>query len=179
MAVVVIVGLARSGKDTVADYIAQKYGYAKYTFSDVLKEMLEEKGIPPKKKKMIELGDMLRGQSGMDIVARLLDKKIREEDNLLLVGPRSIEEIEYFRMKFPDLKVVKVVARTNQRFQRKSELDPNEKGEFYDRDAIDLENKGFSKVIEAADYQINNFSTTDDLYKETGRIMEVVTANES
>jgi len=174
MAVIILIGLARSGKDTAADYIVQKYGFSKYTFSDILKELLEEKGMDPTKKRMNELGDIMRDEMGMDAIAKLLDKKITKKDKLLLVGPRSIEEIDYFKQKFPNLKIVKIVAGKKQRFERKSEEDPAVEKEFFERDKSDLTNKGFQKVLDAAKMQINNFSTLEEFYKEIDIIMNMV-----
>ncbi|MCR4368930.1 MAG: AAA family ATPase [archaeon] len=173
MAVLILVGLARSGKDTAADYIAEKYGYSKYTFSSVLRETLEEKGINPTKERMLELGDMLRGLMGMDAIAKLLDKKINKKDNLVLVGPRSIEEVQYFRKKYPELKVIRVVAGKAQRFARRSERDPKEEEGFFSRDERDVKTKGMQKVLDEAQLQINNFGSIEELYRETDSVMKV------
>lgn len=41
-----ITGVAGSGKDTVADYLASKYGFIKVSFASILKEMLAIAGLP-------------------------------------------------------------------------------------------------------------------------------------
>lgn len=172
MAVIIIVGLARAGKDTAADYIAKKYGYAKYTFSSVLREMIEKRGEKPTKQKMIKLGDMLREKMGMDAIAQSLDKKIAETDNLLLVGPRSAEEIGYFRKKFPNLKVVKVSAAREQRFGRRSRLDANTKKDFFERDERDLETKGFGRALDATELELKNYSSKKKLHEQIDALMK-------
>jgi dephospho-CoA kinase len=174
MAVIVIVGLARSGKDTAADYIAKKYGYAKYTFSTVLNEMLESKGIKSTKERMKELGDLLREEMGMDAVAKMLDKKITQKKDILLVGPRSIEEIEYFQKKFPDLHIIKVVSGKQDRFKRKNHEDPQNEKEFYERDNADFIGKGLQKVLDSAEIQLNNFSTLEQLHYEIDTTMQLL-----
>src|SRR3989344_921020 len=161
MAAIIIVGLARAGKDTAADYISEKYGYSKYTFSSVLGEMIGKRGEEATKGKMIKLGDMVRKKMGMDAVAKMLDKKVLEKDNVLLVGPRSPEEIEYFRKKFPNLLVVRIVAKDEERYERKSELDPKGKREFFGRDEQDLVSKGFQKALDGAKFEIKNTSTQE------------------
>ena len=172
MSVIVLVGLARSGKDTAADYIAKKYNYTKYTFSSVLGEMIEKQGGHATKEKMIKLGDMLRRKRGMDALAKMLEKKISQQDNILLVGPRSIEEIEYFRKKFPDLKILKITAKTEQRFKRKSELDPKNRKEFFERDELDRERKGMQKVLDSAETEIQNRDTKRNLYAQLDKFMK-------
>jgi len=173
MVVIILVGLARSGKDTVADYIINKYNLVKYTFSDILKEQLEKKEITATKERMLELGDLLRQQMGMNAVAQLLDKKIIEKDNLVLVGPRSIEEIEYFKQKFSNIKIIKVVAGKDERFERKIEKNQSE-NKFFERDKKDLKTKGLQKVLDTAELQINNFETKEDLQKEIDTVMQFV-----
>ena len=173
MVVIILVGLARSGKDTVADFIVNKYNFVKYTFSDVLKEQLEQKEITATKERMLELGDLLRQQMGMDAVAQLLDKKIIEKDKLILVGPRSIEEIEYFKKKFSDIKIIKVVAGKDERFERKIEANQSET-EFFERDQKDLKTKGLQKALNIAELQINNFETKEELQKEIDTVMQFV-----
>ncbi len=171
MAVIIVIGLARAGKDTAADYISEKYGYAKYTFSSVLREMIEKRSEKATKEKMLRLGDMIRKQIGMDAVAKLLDKKISEKDNIVLAGPRSIEEINYFRKKFPLLKLVKVSAGKESRFGRKSRIDPQDAGGFYARDERDVETKGFGKVLDAAEIEIQNTGKKGKLFEQIDAMM--------
>lgn len=40
--VIILTGFAKSGKDTSCDYLAQKYGYKRIAFADMLKEMVAE-----------------------------------------------------------------------------------------------------------------------------------------
>ncbi|MAG18082.1 MAG: hypothetical protein CL944_01250 [Candidatus Diapherotrites archaeon] len=174
MSIIILVGLARSGKDTAADYLVEKHGFTKYTFSDVLKEILEEKGVDPTKKRMNELGDMLRDEMGMDAIAKMLDKKINKKDKLILVGPRSIEEIDFFKQKFPELKVIKITTGKDERFGRRSEEDPQREEEFYKRDEDDKHNKGFQKVLDSANLQVNNFSKIENFYLEIETALNLV-----
>ena len=174
MPVIVIAGLARSGKDTAADYIARKYGYAKHNFSSVLQEMVEKRGEKATKEKMISLGDLVRKRMGMDGVAKMLSKKIREKENIVLSGPRSIEEIEYFRKKFANLRVVRVVSGKKQRFARKTENDPKSKNGFFERDEIDSERKGMQNALAAAEFELDNGSTKKSLYSQIDELMKII-----
>ena len=174
MAVLIVVGLARSGKDTAADYIAKKYGYQKYTFSSVLSEMIEERGEKPTKEKMLNLGDSLRKKMGMDAIAQLLEKKITQHDNILLLGPRSIEEIEYFRKIFPQIWIIKIVAGSDERFLRRSKIDPSQKKEFLERDKQDSKTKGLEKVLQEAKIEIKNQSSKKDFYLQIENLMQKI-----
>ncbi|VVC00337.1 AAA domain protein [uncultured archaeon] len=171
MQAIMVCGLARSGKDTAADYIAGKYGYTKYTFSDVLREMLEEKGAEPTKQNMLGLGNKLRSEKGMDAVAKLLDRKIRDTGKVLLVGPRSMEEIEYFRHRFPEMALIKVSAKAEKRFGRRTKADADNRKKFFERDSADAAEKGLGKVIDAAEMEIKNDSTVKALCKKIDLFM--------
>ncbi|HZX19433.1 MAG TPA: AAA family ATPase [archaeon] len=179
MAVIILVGLARSGKDTAADYIVEKHGFAKYNFSTVLSKMLEQKDIPQTKQAMNQLGDMIREEMGMDAIAKLLDKKITQKNNLVLVGPRSMEEIDYFQKKFPKLKIIKIVTGTDERFSRRSNEDPKDEKKFFARDENDLKRKGFQKVLDSADLSVNNFGNKKDFYSEIETAIKLVLADEN
>lgn len=178
MTQIIISGLARTGKDTAAKYLAKKYGLASYTFSSVLAEMLHASHEKSTKKKMIGLGDRLREENGMDAIAKLLDKKITQTGNIILVGPRSIEEVEYFRKKFPKLAHAKITSQKAARFSRKSKLDPPGKEEFFQRDESDLHTKGFQKVLDSAEYEIKNDSTKKELFNQLDLFMKWVLERE-
>ncbi|PIN85746.1 MAG: hypothetical protein COV47_00420 [Candidatus Diapherotrites archaeon CG11_big_fil_rev_8_21_14_0_20_37_9] len=163
MTSIIICGLARSGKDAAANHLVEKYGFTKYTFSEVLKELLDKEGIEPTKENMNILGDTLRFEMGMDAIAKILAGTIQEKEKLVLVGPRSIEEVDYFRKKFPDLKIVKITAEKDNRFQRKSVDDAQEREAFFERDENDFEKKGLKRVLETADYEVKNNETLEKL----------------
>ncbi len=174
MAVLMIVGLARSGKDTVADYLAEKYKFYKLTFSSVLAEALEQKGVPATKQNMIELGDELRKEFGMDALAKLLAKKVLRDDRLALVGPRSIDEAQFFRKKYPEMKIVKVTAADESRYTRRSRADPEDKKGFFGRDEADLRTKGMQKVLDAAEFELKNNEDREKLYSQIDALVRKI-----
>lgn len=168
MVIIVVCGLARSGKDTAADFIAKKFGLKKYSFSSVLSKILESKGVIPSKKKLLLLGNELRENQGKDVVARLLAESIVEDDNFILVGPRSLEEIEFFKKKFTKAKflVLKVVADSSRRFKRKSSLDPKSFDSFFSRDENDIQEKGLKAVLDSADRVVSNNGSKKEFFKK-------------
>lgn len=168
MKVLVIAGLARSGKDTVADYLAGKYGFSKFVMSDALIAEMQKKGIATGKMNISKFGDELRRKKGMAAVAELVYARIKKSKakKVAIVGPRSAEEIEFFRRKFPGIKIVKVEAGREKRFERKDEKDPKQKKEFFERDERDSRNKGLKKVLGMAKIKISNNSGIDELKKK-------------
>jgi len=126
MKIIGLAGLARSGKDTVADYIETKYGYKKFVLSDVLKDALKTEGKEPTKENMADLGNTLRKKSGKDIVAKMLYERCQNQKRITIVGFRSPEEVEFFRKKTKDFTLIEVRAPQNTRIRRSSEQDISE-----------------------------------------------------
>ncbi len=169
---IILTGLARSGKDTVADYLAQKYGYRKYVLSDILAELLRGAGKEATKPNMAMLGDELREKEGMEAVGRRLMDKIKERDRVVIVGARSMEEVDFIKRKLNGAILVRVNSLAGERFKRRSYNDPNTAEEFFERDDIDLKNKGFEKVLKNADFILENNSTLWELHKKIDDFIE-------
>ena len=172
MFVIVLTGLARSGKDSVADYLVKEYGFKKFTFSDVLVEELIKQGREPTKANQAIIGDELRKEKGLDIVARMLFEKFKEEEKVVLVGSRSIEEIAFLKKKAEKFFLVKIEALLQKRFGRKEKGTHKTLKELNERDARDKKNKGMQKVIDAAEFTIKNDSSFENLHKKTDKLME-------
>ncbi len=167
-----ITSLARAGKDTVADYLVSDYGFAKLNMSDVLRDELIAAGKEPTKMEMSKLGDEWRQKYGMDIVMRRTIEKASRFERAVITGLRSIEEVQFMRANAGSMYLVAVVADAEVRFSRRTPEDPKTKEEFFARDERDIKNKGFDKVIAAADYKLeNNFDSTSGLYAEVDSLM--------
>lgn len=169
--VLILLGKARSGKDTVADFLAEKFGFKKFVFSSVLEEELKKQGKEVSKQNMVLLGDELREKKGMGIIAEKLLKEVKEEKKIVFVGARSVEEIELIKEKFPTAKLVLVEAQEEKRFDRRSNLDPDELEKFSLRDKTDEEKKGMKKVFLLAEFKIENNGSIENLFKKTQDLM--------
>jgi dephospho-CoA kinase len=176
MQCIVLVGLARSGKDTAADYLVQRFNFKKFVFSDVLVKLAEAKGLPPNKMNLVKLGDELRAEKGMNAVAVELLKEVKKfkDENLVLVGARSKEEFFSVKESFPEAKLVVVSAEQNERFKRKSLADPATEKEFFSRDAIDAEKKGLNELISLADYKLPNNGSEEELFEKINELMNAL-----
>lgn len=164
--ILILLGKARSGKDTVADFLVKEFGFKKFVFSSFLEEELKKQGKTVSKQNMVLLGDELREKFSMDVIARKTLEKVSDEQKIVFVGARSIEEADLIKQKFPQAKLILVEAEEKKRFQRKNELDADTIKEFSERDKIDAEKKGMNKLFELAEFRIeNNFSLADLLQK--------------
>ena len=163
---ILIVGLARTGKDTAANYLVQKHGYVSITFSDLLGEELVRRGKPNTKMNQAELGDELRAKDGMDAVAKLGMEKAETHSKVVFVGARSVEEIELVKQNSKLTRVIKLESSLENRSSRKGDRTDADQQTLKKRDFIDIENKGLGKVLEIADITICNNNSKEELFQE-------------
>ncbi|MFH1256186.1 MAG: AAA family ATPase [Candidatus Diapherotrites archaeon] len=163
MHAIILVGLARSGKDTAADFLAKKFHYKKFVFSDFLAAELKKKKVPLSKHNLSVFGDELRKKNGMAAVAGLLWKKAKKFKKIVLVGARSVEEINYVKKKCKNTFVAAITAPVSKRFARRSSRDPKTRKDFLARDKRDIRNKGLNNALKLADFTLQNNGTVREL----------------
>lgn len=161
-----LTGLMRSGKDFAAEYISKKYNYKILTMSDIIKEELIKKGKPHSKMDISIYADELRKIYGNDIIMKRTIEKAQSFDKVIITGVRSPEEIDYIKNHTPIFKLIIIDASKEVRFQRRIDTDPQNSQDFFARDELDILLKGLGKVIEMADFKINNDSTEENLYEQ-------------
>ncbi|MFW5902763.1 MAG: AAA family ATPase [archaeon] len=168
-----LTGTHRSGKDTVANYLKEKYNFKTLTFSDFLKKRLKKKGKEITKMNLSEEGDQLRKEKGRGALAEEIYEEIKKNnwEKIALSGFMSPEEVEYIKRKTDDFNLVKVTAKSEERFKRRSESEPDNLEEFLQRDKKD-EKKGVKEVMETADYEVKNNSSKQDLYEKIDQLMK-------
>lgn len=173
--IVGLTGLARSGKQLVADYLKTKYGFKVYDFAqEVLIPEVKRRRIDPTKINLSVIGDELREENGMGILAELLIEKIGKVDdqNIVIMGFRSPEEVDYIRNESLHFYLVEVYSDPLIRYSRRESEDPQSTKEFFERDKRDIENKGMGKVLRMADFIIKNNSDTKSTQKQVDELMK-------
>ena len=171
MKAIILVGLARSGKDVAANYIERKHSYFKLVFSDVIAAELREKGYAVNKPNMSRMGDELRKESGMDVVARRLMERTEGKDKVVFVGARSMPEIEFIKRRSQKFLLIKISAEEDARYARRDKMDAQRREEFFERDRNDIENKGFQRVLDAAGIEVRNEGRLSDLYDKLDELL--------
>jgi len=173
MIAIAFTGLARSGKDAAADYLAERYGFEKLVMSDELALELAKQGKEDTKMNRSRMGKELRQRFGDDIVAqRVFEKALKNKlEKVVFVGPRSVSEIEFFRKKIQGFRLVAIKASPEKRFERKSAADGQTKEKFFERDRHDSTAFELKKVIEMADCTIENNATIEEFRMSIGRLM--------
>lgn len=171
-----ITGLASSGKDTVAKYLKDKYNFEWLNFSDILVDEAKKKKLEPNKMNLSKIGDEYRKKHGMGGLAIAILKKIEKSknNNFVVTGFRSPEEVDYIRNNVDNFELIEVRTNPEKRWKRKKESDPQSEEEFFERDRRDKEMKGLGKVIELTDDIIENDSTFQDLYRRVDKLKDRV-----
>jgi len=186
MLIIGLTGLAGAGKTTVADYLKEKHGFVKLTFSDILlKEALKRGLLKEVKSKdeervkivLSKLGDKMRKESGkMGILAELLCKEIKEKrlEKVCVDGFRSPEEVILFKKEFGnDFILIKVYASESVRVERLKRRDPSINIEkLKERDKRDLKLKGLEETLKMADLELNNDCSLKELYERVDNLLK-------
>ncbi|MFH0987265.1 MAG: AAA family ATPase [Candidatus Micrarchaeota archaeon] len=171
-----ITGLARSGKDTAAVHIAERYNFTHLDLGrDGLIPEAEKRGLETDKRSLSIFADELRQEGGMAIVAKLLLEKMKEEKNYIVTGFRSPEEVDLIRNEASgDFYLIEVHADKLERYARRTDKDPQDVEEFFERDRRDMVNKGLDKVLKMADFKILNEGTLEELYENADKVVEKI-----
>ncbi len=176
MIVLGLTGPAGAGKDTVADYLVSRYGFVKYSFTDVLIDEARKRGLEPTKLVLSKIGDELRKAEGMDVLAKRLWARISQDSREKIVIPnfRSPEEVEYIssavngKGKFV---LIMITAPPEVRYQRLKGRDKVSFEDFVERDRRDFALKKMGEVFQMAQYFLGNDSSLEELYSLVDDLM--------
>lgn len=157
MKVIGVSGMPGSGKSLISN-MARKRGFFIIRMGDMIRKEAEKRNEPTGK-----VAIDLRNEMGDFVVAELCVNKINEIDNknlnFLIEGIRSPFEVELFRKKFKNFKLVSVHSSPKNRFnrirKRQRNDDSNDYSKFKQRDQREL-NFGIGTVIVLSDYMILN-----------------------
>ncbi len=176
MFAIAVTGLARSGKDAVADYIVEKYGFHKLVLSEVLAAELQRQGKPDSKMNRSLLGVEMRKKYGSDVLAKRVIETVKEKNwkKVVFSGLQSLEELEYLKRNSEKFFLIAVKADPEKRFERRTKSDPQNREGFFARDKHNLEKFDLQAVMDNAAYTISNNSTLDDLHKAIDELMQKV-----
>lgn len=176
MKAIAFTGLARSGKDTAADYLAEKYGFKKIVLSEQAIPELEEEGKPLTKMNRSLMAERLRKEFGKEVLSKRALEKARKQgmQKAVFTGVHQIAEIGFFRENIEEFSLIAVKAEPKKRFDRRTELDAQDKKAFFERDRHDRTRFELDKVIEMADYTIENNSTINELHRSIDELMQKI-----
>ena len=165
-----IVGEKLAGKDTAADYLAEKYGAKRFRFSLLLDEILSVLNLPISRENEIKLGMGLREIFGPHTLVEALGSKIkRVESEFIVVNGIRMDEMDTVRSW--GAKIIYVTAPVEMRFERdlkrREKMDDGQKDlESFKQDDLLPTEKDIPALGAKADTKIENTGTLEEFYKK-------------
>lgn len=167
-----ITGTDGAGKGTVVDYLVSQHGFTHYSSRDLIVAEIERRGLPSDRNHMRLVANDLRATHGNAvIVKRALEHALAEQKDLAVIESiRALDEALYLKENGgillaidadPRVRYARVQARrsatdqvTYEQFIAHEELEKN------DPDPHGMQK---AKVMEMADYTINNTASVAEL----------------
>jgi dephospho-CoA kinase/inosine/xanthosine triphosphate pyrophosphatase family protein len=173
---ILVIGPTCSGKTTLGAYVQQNLDWQVVDASSVVRSLRDIREASE-----IDIADFahdLLDRQGADVVAREISERFGEptlSNGLIVTGFRAIEEIELFREKHENVKVISVEAPERLRYDRYVRRGTRRKMntliEFraYDQRQHEL---GLLRVAaELADIRISNVYSIDSFYSQIGHVL--------
>jgi dephospho-CoA kinase len=175
----ILVGMAGSGKSSVARHLEQK-GWRVIRFGALTMQELEKRGLPINEANEKVIREELRAKHGMDAYARLLLPSIKES---LATGPTVIDglyswaEYKFLKGHFGEqIKVVAIYTTRSARYARLSQR-PDRTLSFTEaeqRDYAEIENVEKGGPIAMADYTVVNDGTQRKLFRAVDKLLSTL-----
>ena len=164
-----LTGLNASGKGAVAEYLAG-LGFQYHSLSDVIRDVLRERGIAPTREAMIRAGRELRERGGSGVLAEEILLRTTDGSNHIVDSVRNPVEVEVLR-RHPAFVLIEVTASEASRFERIKSRgrvgDPTDLETFRRLEAAELTGAPAGQQLIAtaalADHRLANDGTVEEL----------------
>ncbi len=176
-----VVGLLRSGKDTIADFLVEQEEFIHHSLSDLLRDETAKRGLPQTRDNWQAIGNEIREEYGIgELSLRLLEKiEVNNETKVVVSSLRNPGEIEAFRGATNQFHLVAIEAPTEMRYKRAKDVgnlaDNVSFEEFQAQEAKEMAISGSGQQLgvcmSMADYKIVNDSSLNNLYKQMENIL--------
>lgn len=177
-----VTGPLCAGKDIIARIFEEK-GFACFSFGDILRKDMKEKGIKLERREIQNYARDMRKNQGEGFIANLIIDKLGNR-NCLVQGFRNVEEIKEFR-KRNDFTLIALDASPEKRFERMKsrnrENDPRTFEEFKKLDEMELNGKnakgygfGIKACMDEADFIIENNQGLKELKEKVDKLLAFI-----
>jgi len=174
-----LTGMYCSGKDSVSEYLANKYGFIHSSLSDRIREELERRGVEITRDNLIKVANELREKFGHAILAeRTLNALKGKEGDYAINSIRHPAEVKELK-KNGQFFLVEVRAPLKMRFERikerNREQDPKTLAELKEKEQLESQQSGpgqqLTNVIKMADCVVTNDGSLNELYKKLDKLV--------
>ncbi len=182
MKVIGITGTNASGKDTVAEYLVQKYSFKNFSLSDEIRFELTKRGLEHSRDNMIRVGNEIRENFNANELAIRAIKRIKDDgsEKIVITSIRNPAEPEEIKKNFYDFKLIFVDAPIELRYERSTSRgragDGESLADFEAKEALELDGgeKGQRLIAcsKLADFSIINDRDLLYLEEQTDKVIE-------
>lgn len=174
------VGQIASGKDVSQKYIADKYGASSHRFSTMLRDILNRLYVDITRENLQNLSYDLRQRFGGDTLARVIAEDVKNDTHEIVIveGIRRMADI--IKLKdFPNFYLISIDAQAKIRYNRLVKRNENvgdgdKTFAHFLADGQAEAEKEIPTVMAAAQYQVNNDGTLDELHQQLEKIISKI-----
>lgn len=179
-----VTGTNASGKDTVADYLKDKYGFKNYSLSDEIRFEATQRGMSHERENLRTIGNELREKFAPNELAARASKRIKDDgaNKAVITSIRNPAEIEFLKNNFTGFKLIYADAPVELRYERSRGRgrvgDDVSLDDFRAAETKELEGgktgQQLLKCQELADFEIINDGTLEKLFEETEKVLSQI-----
>jgi dephospho-CoA kinase len=179
-----VLGEKLAGKDTVAEYLVDKYGASHVRTSKILDELLNVLGLPITRQNEIEAGRGMEIVFGPHVIGEAVKKRIEnlQKKDLIIINGLRLQN-QFDDAKQLGAKIIYVTAPAELRYQRSlKRIKENKDGISSFEDFLAVE-QGWTEITipkfaTRADYKIENTGTLEELHAKVDMIIHTLKEQE-
>lgn len=174
-----LTGIIASGKDTVADYLVEKYQAEKISFSAPLRDILNRLYLPIDRAHMSGLAQILIDKFGGDLLSKVIAQEIEKSSKAIFVLPNIRRESDYSALeKFPGFVLVGINTDPKVCYERLTKRSQNldDKTKTWEQFEKDLKLSTELRIpilAEKAPFKIDNNGSLTELYSQVDSLINV------
>lgn len=173
---IALTGKFRAGKDAVAKYLVEKYGYTRFAFGDELKRLAHEiyPWVPrePKPRKLYQFMNKMR-EFDRDVWVKHCFNRIERINCSSIVITDVRQQNELDRCRAEGFIIIRVSAPDHIRIERARVA-----GDSFDEATLNHKTEHYVDSLQV-DFDIDNSGTLDELHAQIDRMMKVLVSGES
>lgn len=149
---------------------------------DFIRKEAKKRGLPLNDESLGWLMFKLREEMGNDFLAKLTVKAVRKNDNPLIVvdGIRTPSEVEFFRRKLKNFKLIAIHASRESRFKRTTKRERSDDTKSWEK-FMERERReiivGLENAMRLADLNIQNNGSLSEFKQKIEDILRRIISN--
>ncbi|MFH0868726.1 MAG: AAA family ATPase [archaeon] len=174
-----VTGTIGAGKDTVTDYLRDKYGFTVVSMGDIVREELKSTGMQENRENLQFIAKKRTDEFGNGYWARKCAAKIQQlgKEKTAVTGVRRPMDVSIPKKVFGNIyKLIFVDADVELRFKRlksrKRVGDPKTLAEFKKQELAEWKLFDYEKTAKMADFTVKNEGALEELQKQVDEILK-------